>query len=97
MATQKLAERVAENAMKLDIMVGRSPITVAAAAIMIAANMTNHARSSLEIKEVCGAAESTIKLVHNLLLPKVNTLVPSQYQSKPEPVKRLTRARSGKH
>lgn len=94
-ATLRLAEQITQNALKLDIMLGRSPISVAAAAIMLAANMTNHPRTPIEIKEASGAAESTIKLIYNLLLPKLNSLVPAQYQSKPEAptVKRLARTK----
>ena len=97
MATQKLAETITQNALKLEIMMGRSPVSVAAAAILVACNLTGSPRTPMEIKEASGAAESTIKLIYSLLLPKLSSLVPAQQPSSPEPAaKRPARARTVK-
>lgn len=74
--TQKAARTIVERAMELDLVPGRSPVSVAAAAIYMACHASNDIRSHSEIGSACGVSESTIKQVYILLRRRSDELLP---------------------
>lgn len=75
---QTLATQIARKAVDMDLTAGRSPISIAAAAIYMASQASEtHKRSAKEIGEIAGAAEVTIKQTYKLLYPKAASLFPS--------------------
>jgi len=78
--TQKAATYVAKQAERLDIVPGRSPISIAAAAIYMASYASNDKRSRSEIGEVAGVAAITIKQAYKLMLPRAAELFPEDFQ-----------------
>merc|ERR1719266_178101 len=54
---QKAATRIAKKAVDLDIVPGRSPISIAAAAIYMASQASNDKRSQKEIADIAGVAD----------------------------------------
>uniref|UniRef100_A0A915DX60 Transcription initiation factor IIB n=1 Tax=Ditylenchus dipsaci TaxID=166011 RepID=A0A915DX60_9BILA len=67
---QAAAICIAKKAVELDMVAGRSPISVAAAAIYMASQASVHKRTAKEIGEMSGAAEITVHTTYKLLLPK---------------------------
>lgn len=76
---QSGAVAVAKEAVRLDLVAGRSPISIAAAAIYMASQASNDKKSAKEIGEIAGVAEVTIKQSYKLLYPKANELLPESY------------------
>merc|ERR1719430_2686748 len=58
---QKAATYIAKTATDLDIVSGRSPISIAAAAIYMASQASDNKKTGNEIADIAGVAESTIK------------------------------------
>merc|ERR1712109_217048 len=79
-STQKAATYVAKQAERLDIVPGRSPISIAAAAIYMASYASNDKRSRSEIGEVAGVAAITIKQAYKLMLPRAAELFPEDFK-----------------
>ena len=57
---QKAATHIAKNAVDLDIVPGRSPISVAAAAIYMASQASDDKRPQREIADIAGNRLSTL-------------------------------------
>merc|ERR1712210_322694 len=64
---QRAATTIAKRAVDLDLVPGRSPISVAAAAIYMAAQASNDKKSQREISDIAGVAEVTIKQSYRLM------------------------------
>ena len=77
---QKGATQIAKKASDLDIVPGRSPISVAAAAIYMASQASNDKRTQREIAEVAGVADVTIRQSYKLMLPMAAKLFPSDFR-----------------
>jgi transcription initiation factor TFIIB len=77
---QKAATYVAKQAVDLDIVPGRSPISVAATAIYMASHASNDKRSQGDIAETAGVAAVTIKQVYKLMLPRAAELFPVDFE-----------------
>jgi len=73
---QRAATCIARKAVDLDIVPGRSPISIAAAAIFMASNATDDKRSYQEISDIVGAAASTIRQAYRIILPRAVELFP---------------------
>lgn len=73
-AIQRTALTIAKRAHDLDLAPGRSPVSVAAAAIYMASQASDDKRSKREIGAVCGVAEQTINIVHVLLKHRAEAL-----------------------
>lgn len=77
---QKAATCIAKKASDLDIAAGRSPISVAAAAIYMASQASVDKKSQREIADVAGVADVTIRQSYKLLLPRASELFPADFK-----------------
>lgn len=77
---QKAATFIAKKASDLDIAAGRSPISVAAAAIYMASQASVDKKSQREIADVAGVADVTIRQSYKLLLPRASELFPKDFK-----------------
>lgn len=76
---QKAATHIARKAVELDIVPGRSPISVAAAAIYMASQASSDKRSQKEIGDIAGVAEVTIRQSYKLMYPHASKLFPQDF------------------
>lgn len=79
-AVQRAATHVAEKANEMDGISGRSPISVAAAAIYIASQASEHKCGLKEIGDVAGVAEVTIRQTYKLIHPHAAKLFPDDFK-----------------
>jgi transcription initiation factor TFIIB len=82
-SVQKAATHIARQAVELDLVPGRSPISVAAAAIYMASQALSdkkERKSQKEIGDVAGTAEVTIKQSYKLMYPRAHELFPADSQ-----------------
>lgn len=77
---QKAATYIARKAVDIDLVSGRSPISVAAAAIYMASQASEEKRSQKEISEIAGVAEVTIRQAYKLMHPKASQLFPPDFK-----------------
>jgi len=77
---QKAATNIAKMAVDLDIVPGRSPISVAAAAIYMASQASSDKRSQKEIADIAGVADVTIRQSYKLMLPRAAELFPEGFK-----------------
>uniref|UniRef100_A0A6A7FUW9 Transcription initiation factor IIB n=2 Tax=Hirondellea gigas TaxID=1518452 RepID=A0A6A7FUW9_9CRUS len=75
----KAATCIAKKAVETDIVPGRSPISVAAAAIYMASQASECKKSQKEIGDVAGVAEVTIRQSYKLLYQKARELFPEGF------------------
>jgi len=78
-AIQKAATHIARKAVELDLVPGRSPVSVAAAAIYMASQASNDQKSQKEIGDIAGVAEVTIKQSYRLMYPRAHDLFPEDF------------------
>jgi len=76
---QKGATYIAKKAVDLDIVPGRSPISVAAAAIYMASQASDDKRTQREIADIAGVADVTIRQSYKLMLPRATELFPTDF------------------
>jgi transcription initiation factor TFIIB len=79
-AVQKAATSIARAAVDMDIVPGRSPISVAAAAIYMASQASELKRSQKEIGDVAGVADVTIRQSYKLMYPRAEELFPKDFK-----------------
>ncbi|KHN82738.1 Transcription initiation factor IIB [Toxocara canis] len=77
---QAAATRIAKKAVELDLVAGRSPISIAAAAIYMASQASSEKKTAKEIGEIAGAAEVTVKQTYRLLYPRAKELFPEDFK-----------------
>lgn len=77
---QAAATRIAKKAVDLDLVAGRSPISIAAAAIYMASQASADKRTAREIGEIAGAAEVTVRQTYRLLFPRAADLFPEDFR-----------------
>jgi len=77
---QKAATFIAKAAVDLDIVPGRSPISVAAAAIYMASQASDDKRNQKEIADIAGVADVTIRQSYKLMLPRAAELFPEGFK-----------------
>jgi len=77
---QKAATHIAKAAVDLDIVPGRSPISVAAAAIYMASQASEDKRNQKEIADIAGVADVTIRQSYKLMLPRAAELFPDGFR-----------------
>lgn len=77
---QKAATYIARKAVDIDLVAGRSPISVAAAAIYMASQASEMRKSQKDISEVAGVAEVTIRQAYKLMYPKAALLFPGDFK-----------------
>ncbi len=61
---------------------GRSPTTLASAAIFIAAEIVGTPRSLEDISKICGAAVTTIKQICKQMQANLSDMLPDEYKLK---------------
>lgn len=71
----RAASYIARKAVDLDVVPGRSPISVAAAAIFMASQLSDDKKQAKEIGDIAGVAEVTIKQSYKLMLPHAAKLL----------------------
>ena len=77
---QKAATCIAQKAVDMDIVPGRSPISVTAAAIYMASQASRDKRTQKEIADIAGVADVTIRQSYKLMLPRAKELFPADFQ-----------------
>ena len=75
---QLVASHIGRGAMELDIVPGRSPLSVAAAAIYMASNASEKKLSKKEIRDVAGVSDVTIGKLYELMYPRAAELFPAE-------------------
>ncbi|XP_003743470.1 transcription initiation factor IIB [Galendromus occidentalis] len=79
-AVQKAATHIARKAVEMDIVAGRSPISVAAAAIYMASQASAEKKSQKEIGDIAGVAEVTIRQSYKQMYPRAAQLFPEDFK-----------------
>ncbi|CAB3398218.1 unnamed protein product [Caenorhabditis bovis] len=79
-SVQGAATRIAKRAVEMDLVAGRTPISIAAAAIYMASQASNDKKTAKEIGDVAGAAEITVKQTYKLLYPRAAELFPEDFK-----------------
>jgi len=77
---QRAATSIAKKSVDLDIVPGRSPISVAAAAIYMASQASDDKRTQREIADIAGVADVTIRQSYKLMLPRASELFPQDFK-----------------
>lgn len=80
--TQLIATTVAKQAVDLDIVAGRVPVTIAAAAIYFTCLALDLDKSAKDIGDVAGVAEATIKTTFRSMFPAKEKLFPADFVPK---------------
>ena len=70
----------AKSSVDLDIVAGRSPISVAAAAIYMASQASDDKKTQREIADIAGVADVTIRQSYKLMLPLTAELFPKEFR-----------------
>lgn len=79
-SVQKAATHIACKAVSLDIVPGRSPISVAAAAIYMASQASEDKKTQKEIGDIAGVADVTIRQSYKLMYPRAAELFPDDFK-----------------
>ncbi|KAK7094899.1 hypothetical protein V1264_006385 [Littorina saxatilis] len=79
-SVQKAATHIARKAVEIDLVPGRSPISVAAAAIYMASQASDDKKSQREIGEITGVAEVTIRQSYKSMYPRARDLFPVDFK-----------------
>lgn len=78
-SVQRAATHIARKAVELDIVPGRSPISVAAAAIYMASQASDNKKTHKEIGDIAGVAEATIRQSYKLMFGHAKVLFPTDF------------------
>ncbi|CAL1536558.1 unnamed protein product [Lymnaea stagnalis] len=79
-SVQKAATHIARKAVEMDLVPGRSPISVAAAAIYMASQASDDKKTAKEIGDIAGVAEVTIRQSYKSMIPKADELFPKDFK-----------------
>lgn len=79
-SVQRAASHIARKAVELDLVPGRSPVSVAAATIYLASQASEDKKTQREIGDIAGVAEVTIRQSYRLLLPRAAELFPPDFK-----------------
>lgn len=77
---QRAATHIARKAVEEDLVPGRSPISVAAAAIYMASQASDNKKSQKEIGDTAGVADVTIRQSYKLMIPHAKRLFPADFK-----------------
>ncbi|KAK0178731.1 hypothetical protein PV327_007594 [Microctonus hyperodae] len=77
---QRAATVIAKKAGEIDIVPGRSPISIAAAAIYMASQASDQKKSQKEIGDIAGVADVTIRQSYKLMYPHAAKLFPTDFK-----------------
>ncbi|XP_023243860.1 transcription initiation factor IIB-like [Centruroides sculpturatus] len=78
-SVQTAATHIARKAIEIDIVSGRSPVSVAAAAIYMASQASEHKKTQKEIGDIAGVAAITIRQSYKLMYPRAADLFPGNF------------------
>ncbi|ODM87419.1 Transcription initiation factor IIB [Orchesella cincta] len=78
-SVMKAAAAIAKTAEELGIVTGRSPLSVAAAAIYMASQASKCKRSQKDIADVAGVVVVTVRQVYRLMYPRAVKLFPKDF------------------
>ncbi|ODM92775.1 Transcription initiation factor IIB, partial [Orchesella cincta] len=78
-SVMKAATAIAKTAEELGIVTGRSPLSVAAAAIYMASQASKCKRSQKDIGDVAGVVVVTVRHVYQLMYPRAVKLFPKDF------------------
>ncbi|CAG7709925.1 unnamed protein product [Allacma fusca] len=76
---QNAATEIARNAVDMDLVPGRSPISVTAAAIYMASKASAIKKTQKEIAKVAGVADATVRQAYKLMYPSAEELFPRNF------------------
>uniref|UniRef100_A0A182NLK1 Transcription initiation factor IIB n=1 Tax=Anopheles dirus TaxID=7168 RepID=A0A182NLK1_9DIPT len=79
MSLQKAATHIAQSAVEMDLVAGRSPISIAAAAIYMASQTSANVLTPSKIEEIAGVASVTIRQSYKLMHPYAVELFPKDF------------------
>ncbi|RUS89100.1 hypothetical protein EGW08_003108 [Elysia chlorotica] len=79
-AVSKAATYIAKKAQDMDLVPGRSPVSVTAAAIYMASQASGDKKTSKEVSDVTGVAEATIRQSYKAMIPKAIDLFPEGFK-----------------
>ncbi|VDI41551.1 transcription initiation factor IIB-like isoform X2 [Mytilus edulis] len=79
-SVQKAATHIARKAVEMDLVAGRSPISVAASAIYMASQASADKKNQKEIGDIAGVAEVTIRQAYKQMYPRAHDLFPADYK-----------------
>ena len=71
---------VARKAVALDLVPGRSPVSVAAATIYMASQTSPEKRTPKEIGDITGVADVTVRQSYRLICPRAPDLFPTDFK-----------------
>ena len=77
---EKAAVHVVGVVKEKNLVAGRAPASVAAAAIYMVSQASEHRKSAQEIGDVAGVAETTIRQAYKLMLPEAKSLFPEDFK-----------------
>jgi len=77
---QTAAAHIAKKSVDLDLVGGRSPLSLAAAAIYMASQVSASPKNPRDIGEVAGVAEVTIRQSYKQMLPRAKDLFPENFK-----------------
>lgn len=77
---QRAATHIATKAVDKYLVPGRSPVSVAAAAIYMASQASEDKKTQKEIGDIAGVAEVTIRQAYKLMYPKAHELFPEDFK-----------------
>jgi transcription initiation factor TFIIB len=80
MPLQRAATCIAQRAVQLDAVPGRSPISVAAAAIYMTSQASANKKSQRQIGDFAGVADVTIRQAYKLMICRATELFPSNFK-----------------
>ena len=75
-----IVTHIARKAVALDLVPGRSLISVAAAAIYMASQASAEKRTQNEIGDIAGVADVTIRQSYRLICPRAPDLFPTDFK-----------------
>ncbi|CAN9513462.1 unnamed protein product [Ophioblennius macclurei] len=77
---ERAATFIAGKAVELDLVPGRSPISVATAAIYMASQVSGDKKSKKEIGDIAGVADTAIRQAYRLIRPRAAELFPPDFK-----------------
>lgn len=77
---ERVATFIAKKTADLDIAPGKSPISIAAAAIYMATQASDIKKTSADISEITGVAPSTIRIAYRIMRSRAAELFPEDFE-----------------
>jgi transcription initiation factor TFIIB len=77
---QRAASHIGRKAVELDVVPGRSSISVTAAAIYMASHASENKLTKKEIGDIAGVADVTIRQSYELMYPRAAELFPPDFK-----------------